>query len=529
MRKALLSVLGSLVLAAGCTPTNLQETRAQPTVSPAALEFGQVDLSQRTIQSFTLVNQGDRVFDELVFELTPETDPAFTLGEVPTSIPPTGGSRTVEVHLLPLVATTYAGTVKIRGRVAAEGARDPLFEEFEVQLTAAAVNNGVPRIVVEPATVDFGLVGMGDVARQTLTIRNVGVRDLIITEALLDQAAGSPFRCPTCASLVTTLAPTASTSLDLVFSPDGLSQYQGDVLIRSNDPSNLELRVPLVGQGQQAPQACLEVLDDLSMLRPGGTVRLDGACSTTANNGAFLQTYSWELSYRTAGSLAVLQSVVPAGNGPRGAFLDIDCPDPADMQALPCSTRMDALADLAGTYEVSLTVIDSLGIRSAPATQRYRAVPLEALHIQLVWDHPTADLDLHFIRSNGPAFNHATDCYFSNRFPAWFGADATDPRNPRLDVDDQGGFGPENINVVAPEPGRYRVAVHYWNRKTDGDPSTLATLRVYVKGQLALEQGQFFSADQQMWNVVDIDWPTDPNAQPTLNPVSNVIPYPRPF
>lgn len=513
----------------GCFNNPLQDTRATPSVEPTALDFGNVDVSQRTVRSFVIRNDGDRDYDELSVTLSADTDPAFRMVEVPVLVPPGGGSRTVGVEILPRVATTFAGKVLVRGRVANDSAAEPRFAEFEVPLSAVAVNNGVPDIQVEPAAVEFGQVGLADVVRKTVTIRNVGVRDLILEGITLDSPADGPFRCATCATIQTTLTPTTSVSVEVAFNPAGLQAYTAQLVVLSTDPDEPMVNVPLSGTGQQAPTACITLLDDVTMLRPEGTVRMDGACSNTPNAGAYIATYLWELVYRTAGSTTTLESVIPDGNGPRSVSLEVACAAPGTAGVTPCSTRVDSVADLAGVYEVALTVTDSTGIRSAPTTVRYRAVPTEALHVQLVWDHPTADLDLHFMRGIGPVFNHATDCYFSNRFPVWWGGVATDPRNPRLDVDDQGGFGPENINVIEPEPGRYRVAVHYWNKKTDGDPSTLATLRIYVKGQLALEQGQFFSRDQELWNVADLDWPADPDALPTINPIADVTPYPRPF
>jgi hypothetical protein len=533
MRNTTLWVAGLLMLQActDCGGLRVIDTRANPSISPSpTLDFGQVDVTQRKTVSFTIKNGGDRKFDEITYALSADTDPAFTLGtNLPTQVS-ASGSKPVEVRCLPLVATTLAGKLTIRGRVAEEGAADPKFAEFVLDLRAVAVNNGLPRMEVTPLMVDFGRVGLNDVARATITIKNVGIRDLIVTEARLDGPTDSPFRCATCASINTVLTPTSAITTEVAFSPAGLETYAATLHILSLDPNNLDVAVSLQGAGSVVPTACISFLDDVSMLRPETTVRLDGACSEATVPGTWIQHYEWELTYRTPGSQAVLLNVLPMNDGARGLSLDIECPDPAATGATPCSTRMDTVADLAGTYEATLVVVDNMGIRSAPTTARYRAIPEQALHIQLVWDHPTADLDLHFMKNQGPPFNRATDCYFGNRFPAWWGdTNDSDPRNPRLDVDDTGGFGPENINVREPEPGCYRIGVHYWNKKTDGDPSVLATVRVYVRGQLALEQGQFFATDQQFWNVVDLCWPADPMTPASLDPVNDVVPYPRPF
>jgi hypothetical protein len=526
-RVVVAAVLLALAGCDGCQQNPLTETRAQPSVSPATLDFGVVDVAQITTSFFSITNQGDRDFDELSFRVSEDTDPAFTLlGSLPTRVR-VGQTVDVRVQVRPEVEAVVEGLVTLRGRVAPESAEPPREQEFTVRLLATAENRGLPSLDVDPTEVDFGLVGAGDVSRRSLTIRNRGIRDLILDDVMLVVAEGSPFRCISCpVPDDQALRPQDTLSLDLAFNPGGIQDYEASLEIRSNDPNRRQVVVPLRGSGIVAPVAVVDLLDDVTRLEPQTTVRLDGSRSSSARG--FLQTYAWSLSYRPPGSVTVLRS---QGIGrPSAVDLAVACPDPASVPPEdPCSTRVDVLADVAGTYEVSLVVVDSSGVRSAPASVRFRAVPKEQLHVQLVWDHPTADLDLHYMLGNGPPFNHATDCYFSNRFPSWFGADAQDARNPRLDVDDQGGFGPENVNVAEPSPGLYRVAVHYWNARTQGDASTLATVRIYVRGQLALEQGQFFSRDQQMWQVAEVDWPVDPDATPTLNLLGNVSPYPRPF
>jgi hypothetical protein len=513
----------------GCTAGPLTETRAQPDVNPLKIDFGIVDVTQLTTRSFTLTNGGERTFDGLTLELAAASDPAFSLGSLPGQVLP-GERVDVEVSVEPMLEASIAGQVLINGRVVDESGDEPHFASFTVDLTAVARNNGLPDIELLPADLlDFGRVGQGDVAFGDVLVRNVGVRDLRLEDMVLSPQAGA-FSCRSNCALPqgTVLRPLETLSVGLAFSPPSVEDYEATLTFASNDPDEREVTVTLKGGGQTVPQCVLDLLDDVGDLEPQTTVRLDGSRSSTAVQGAYIKTYQWTASYRPPGSTTVLES---QGAGlPRGVNLNVECPDPATLPAnTPCSTRVDELADVAGTYEVTLVVLDSNDVPSAPCTARFRAIPQEALHVQLVWDHPTADLDLHFMRSTGPVFNHASDCYFSNRFPTWWGGDSADPRNPRLDVDDQGGFGPENVNVREPEPGPYRVAVHYWNSKTEGDPAALATLRVYVHGQLAMEQNHFFSQDQEMWTVADIDWPSDPEAQVTPSPIGTVEPYARPW
>jgi hypothetical protein len=197
--------------------------------------------------------------------------------------------------------------------------------------------------------------------------------------------------------------------------------------------------------------------------------------------------------------------------------------------------------DLAGFYQVQLTVFaiddgrpDGGLIRScAPSIVDIDVVPEDDLHIQLVWDTPNTDFDLHVVRDGGNTFNHDDDVYFSNRLPeqtdetpSW---SIVPDENPRLDKDDSDGYGPENANLKHPAPGSvWTVYVHYWNQRSVLE-STAATLRVFVLGRQAIELQQVFEDDQQMWKALEIAWGEDPLAQPTLTQLGQLDPFPRPF
>ena len=94
------------------------------------------------------------------------------------------------------------------------------------------------------------------------------------------------------------------------------------------------------------------------------------------------------------------------------------------------------------------------------------------------------------------------DCYFFNQEPVWFSSDpVATGSNPRLDIDDTNGLGPENTNIDDPEPGTYRIAVHYWR----GSAPTRNTVRVFLNGLQVAEYRRTLN-DQQKWLVADIKW-----------------------
>lgn len=93
--------------------------------------------------------------------------------------------------------------------------------------------------------------------------------------------------------------------------------------------------------------------------------------------------------------------------------------------------------------------------------------------VQLTWvSDPNSDLDLHLLRPAG-VFGSGDDCYYSNCTGSgliWGSS------NPKLDVDDTNGFGPENIYLTSgAESGNYRVIIHDYDH-TVGE---IATVRIY--------------------------------------------------
>lgn len=164
-------------------------------------------------------------------------------------------------------------------------------------------------------------------------------------------------------------------------------------------------------------------------------------------------------------------------------------PRPAD-RALTSYTP-----DVAGEYGLRLRVVDGAGASDECVTT-VRAVPQEGLRVELVWDPPgqscprepgsacdRSDVDLHLQRDPGAGTRWRSDdeCYYFNcnaaagRRIAWGAPGAAD--DPRLDIDDVDGHGPENINVDRPSARAYRVAVHHFD--ADGAGPQAATVLVY--------------------------------------------------
>lgn len=467
------------------------------TLSPEVLEVD-VPVTAYTEIGIDILNDSNVPLEVIGAELSADSDPNIQIVSVPETVP--ARSRgTVRMSTRPLVTGTIEATLIVTAED--EALPEPV---AEAQIILHSVDLGLPDISVTPDVVTFTDVGLLSAAQQTITIRNSGIRDLIIDETryVPDVEADEAIRLVTPIQPGWAISPGESITTNIAFSPEDTTPSSGHVLIRSNDPDELEVQVPISGQGVTCPVAVAALIDDGIELKPFDTVRLDGRDSYTETPGTTIATYEWAIEQRPVGSTATPQT--------------------------PALERTDLTLDLAGNYVVRLTVTDDRGVRSCnDAIVPLFAKPDADLHIQLVWDHPTADLDLHMLKEGGQPFTHEGDVYFSNRTPDWF---PIPEQNPRLDVDDSGGYGPENINVGKPAPGsKWTILVHYWNKQTDGDPFTIASVRVWAKGQQVVDVSQTFEEDQTLWTALEITWPEDELSLPTLTQVGLTAEYPRPF
>lgn len=503
-------------------------------VTPEVVVLNGVPVAQDTRIVIQVQNDAIVNLKTLHAEIDPDAlDPAFTLEEsYPTEVF-AGQTGEIIVVVRPQVVSIITTRIIITGDgfdTAIETDDAQPSPRVVVPITVNAIDAGLPDICEYPESITFGLVGMNDVAREEVSFKNCGVRDLLLDRVLFcpslsDDGAVADAVVPECAVIEdamirlnapvaagTVMAPGTSASVTLLFRPLDLLEHRGDLVIESNDPDEPVVVIPVVGEGSACPVAVAEFVGDPEDIEPFDTARIDGANSIGSDGGPFVGEYEWTLRQRPQGSTTT-------------AF-------PPDERG----TEIEA--DLAGRYVVDLHVYeikDGGRVRSCvPSTVTFDVVPTEELLIQLVWDHPSADLDLHLVRGGGTEFTHEDDCYFSNRepqqtadYPDW---SAVPEENPVLDVDDSEGYGPENMNIVAPAAGsQWNVLVHYWNQQTDGDARTTATVRVFVYGQQVMEIQRVFEAEQVLWEALDITWALEELAQPTLSQVGIVRDYPRPF
>jgi hypothetical protein len=457
------------LLLLGCQenePPALRTLYPEIAVTPGEVEFGDRVVPLPASTTFFVSNAG-RVPLEL--SMAVEGDAAFVLPVTSGTIE--GGEELeVEVQFNPTTFLDYAAELVLLSN-------DEETPELRVPATGRGVAGPLPDIDVDPGTIDF-LTGPG---QQILLIHNVGTAPLSIGRARLEGSGSfSLLTDPT----DTVVSPGDSLPVVLNYNPPNPDGDNGRLILPSDDPDEAEVAVILLGNGGGDFEYPIAVIDCPGVTDPPRLVPLDGYGSSDPA-GLLPLTYAWTLA------------AVPTN--PSGAVISA-----ATLSSLS-GPATQLFADAVGTYEVDLVVTNAAGTRSAPARCFIDAIPDEQIVVELTWDTPNADLDVHLAQEGAALFQRPSDACWCNLAPDWGVAGLADD-DARVDLDDRAGYGPENVNVYAPQDGQYRVRVHYF--EDQGDTTVTATVRVYLLGELtpAFQASRLMDRNE-VWDVALINWP----------------------
>lgn len=231
---------------------------------------------------------------------------------------------------------------------------------------------------------------------------------------------------------------------------------------------------------EPVPEPPVAVIAGPENASPLEVVLFDGSGSYSEQS--VIESYTWAVTGQPTGSHAAL---VPQED-PRRAVFHVD---------------------LAGDYEIQLTVVDEHGLDGTDHW-RFSAVPWQTVHIELAWDRAETDVDLHLVSETegGTFHSEPFDCYYENTNPDW-GEAGVDVDDPAIDIDDVDGYGPENVSLNEPQDDhRYRVLVHYYDDRGVG--ASTVTVRIYLTGLLRYEGIRPLDRTGSGWDVATIDWPT---------------------
>lgn len=438
-------------------------------VAPAAVEFGRTGTLAPGRRDLIVANRG---FADLVLTPTLE-DPAgvFVVDTPDPWVVDPGEEQRIDVTFAPDTLRRYTAQLRLDSND--EGRR-----VVWVPLRGEGADLPYPDIVIGPArTIEWAGPGI-----EAIEVRNVGEEPLIIDE-LTFADPGAPFALasdPLAGADTWPIAPGQASTVLVTYAPTDPTGAFTDLRLSSNDPDEPVVAVRLVGDGGgdfERPVAVIDCPASFGLAGPR-TLTLDGSTSFDPLGAAPL-TYEWTVIERPAGA---------------------DAGVPLDPDDTP---SVDLYVDVAGDWMVQLVVANAFETRSEPVRCTFPASPQDAVYVELSWNTANADLDLHLVDGlAADVFDVPEDCNFCNPNPDW---GASGPAgDPRLDIDDLAGFGPENINIFDPAPGLYQVKVHYFRR--NGNDAVNARIRVWLDGV-----EQTFAPDtrqmlhDEIWDVGFID------------------------
>jgi hypothetical protein len=501
------ALLCVFVVASGCECDEPLATLVPDiVVSPAELPWGTVVVGLGSVEQVQIGNRGTGALSLVSVTVQPD-DAGFAVLAAPRRVQPQR-AETVDVELSPPFAGTYDAELVIQSD-------DPDTPEVRVPLTG---EGGVGHLVVTPDPLDFGIVHEGPGATRTLTLHNDGFDFLSVTDATFVDVVG--FSVDT-ATLPASLGPGESTTLSVSLLPDAAMLAGLDVpalvdTLRIDATTGVR-DVTVSARVNLAPVArAVERDSRLTTVKVGaGTpVFVDGSETVDPEGDVFA--FQWSVAERPPGSIAAI-----LGQG---------------------QPMVRTTPDLVGRYVVRLRATDVFGaFREADVTILPRdlavvltwAASAEAACRAYSDDDCAAmdaderaqrccgqsDLDLHFIGPGGALGDYGAcgptaasaaaggtcadvafcaeesddhvdtcrseglDCAFANRSPDWGSVDGV--RNgraddPRLDIDDVRGAGPEIVSLNTPPDGTYRVVVHYCLDRI-AEP-TEATVQIFDQG-----------------------------------------------
>lgn len=422
---------------------------------------------------------------------------------------------------------------------------------------------GIGHLVVTSDPIDFGLVHEGLGATRVVTLENDGFDVVAVDGAGFVDGVG--FAVDT-ATLPTSLGPGEATTLSVSLLPtaamiEGLNE-PALVDTLHIDASTGAADVRTTARVNLAPVArAVEHISRQTSVKVGAgiPVLIDGSETVDPEGNGF--SYQWSVAERPPGSL-----ITVLGQGQPEVRVT---PDVVGRFVV----RLRAVDEFGAWREADFTILPPdltvvLTWAAAP-TAACRAYSDEACAAMSGDERAQrccgqSDLDLHFIGPGGVLGDYGAcgptttataagetcadvgfcaeqgdehvdtcrseglDCSFANRSPDWSSVPGV--RNgrdddPRLDIDDGRGAGPEVVTLNAPSDGTYRVVVHYCVDRI-GEPSD-ATVQIFDRGTLLastqperLDQGRAWVAANLVrsggaWSVstepglFDVDVPVD--------------------
>lgn len=461
-----------LALLAACSDTGLTDVRPRLAFDPDKLEFGERPVLDDLTKEISLQNIGGADL-RFTAPIRLEGDDVFKLPDALPSGIDRGSETAVAITFVAKEMKEYSAKLVIE----TDDVDNP-----RVEIPITGRGSTAARALIEPRALDFGRVGESRSAVRRVKITSVGTADLKIRTIKFKPGSSASYGF---------LGSTQTGSLrkhedgkddefaevSVRFSPSPLvPETAGVLLLETTDPDNAIVEIPLTALVNKQP---LAVPGADRAVAPGTSVQLDGSASSDPDGDDPI-TFQWKLLNRPQGSATTL----------------------ADAD----TARPTLVPDQPGAYVLELIVTDAAGLASVPERVQVSGVSSDKLVVELTWDHPLADLDLHVRPENTP-FNGPKDCTGDRPHPDW-GLEGSPDDDPSHSGDVLSGYGPERVLMEAPAEGRYVIAARYVSPQGSPNRTVRATVRVRLYGVIVSELQHLFDDVGEVWETAAVAWPS---------------------
>ncbi|WP_143308264.1 choice-of-anchor D domain-containing protein, partial [Candidatus Entotheonella palauensis] len=238
--------------------TGLPEPLPQIDVTPAIVEFPEVEIGASRVERITIRNTGTDDLIVTALDIDGGEDNEFQVRRAPT-LPVTvlpEGAIEVRLAYVPVTAGSATGTLTV-------ASNDPEAPAVIVPLSGVGAPVPTPQVEASTATLSFAEVEVGRTRERVLMITNVGNATLTIREINVASEPEGVFALAdelSAAGVSTdeiSVAPQAEVPIGVVFAPEAPGLVTGTLQLMS-DAVNLEvLTVSLDGMGTEAPMPTL--------------------------------------------------------------------------------------------------------------------------------------------------------------------------------------------------------------------------------------------------------------------------------
>jgi hypothetical protein len=283
----------------------------QIAVNPDMLHFDTVITEQPYILSIFVKNKGTSDLKVTGWKFSSGTSKDFSFVTKPTTtIIAPNDSFKIEIKYLTHDAGIDTGILVIMSD-------DPDNPIFNVPIKGIG-KTLAPQILVQPGSIDFKDVFLGQTVTMEVRIANTGSSDLIISDISISSGSSSAFSAAVDHSAII-VKPGDTINFNAIYNPQKVGTDTGTITISSNDPDLPSFNIPLSGNGAPAPVAEIEVnpMDiDFKTVYIGQTesrhitIRNIGTEVLTVSEIAFAETSNLDISITSGFSGAS----IPAGD-----------------------------------------------------------------------------------------------------------------------------------------------------------------------------------------------------------------------